>query len=79
MAPNPPRLVTPEHQAALRDALAARDRAEAQLHAAVLAALQDGCSVREVARFTGLAPATIQRWKQRHAAAYDAGQSDDED
>lgn len=44
-------------------ALAARDAAQQEVRDAVRAATSNGASVRELAALTGLAPATIQRWR----------------
>ena len=51
-------------QKRLRAALDARDANERELHAAVLAAVGHGSSVREIAAFTGLSTNTISRWKR---------------
>ena len=50
-----------EHQAAIRRAKTARDKADEAFKNAIRAAAADGASVRELARFTKLAPSTIQK------------------
>lgn len=42
----------------------AKHAADAQVRAAVLAAVEHGSSVRELAAFTGLSTNTISRWKR---------------
>ena len=51
-------------QKRIRSALDAREKSDAELHAAVLAAVAHGASVREIAAFTGLSTNTISRWKR---------------
>ena len=65
-------VVTPQHrgiisdndQARIRAALDGRDAAEQELRAAVLTAVKNGASVRELGAFTGLSTNTISRWKR---------------
>jgi DNA-binding MurR/RpiR family transcriptional regulator len=56
--------VSDADKARLRAALDAREASEKELRAAVLDATAHGASVRELAAFTGLSPATINRWRQ---------------
>lgn len=52
----------PRHIARIHAALTAREEAEAELRAAVVAALKGGGSIREVAIIAGMSTNTIQRW-----------------
>ena len=45
-------------------AMAAVDKAEQNLRAVIVEASARGASVRELHRLTGLATATIQRWRR---------------
>lgn len=54
--------VPPANIDSIRAANAARDAADAALRAAVIAALEAGGSIREVAKAAGLSPSTVQRW-----------------
>jgi transposase-like protein len=64
--------VTPQHRGTLTEpdqerltaALAGREASDAEMRAAVLAAVENGGSVRELAAFTGLSTSTISRWKR---------------
>jgi DNA-directed RNA polymerase specialized sigma24 family protein len=57
-------LLTPEAQKRLTHALESRANAESDLRSAVLYAVENGGSVRELAAFTGLSTNTISRWKR---------------
>lgn len=52
----------PRHAERIRAAVAARELAEAEVRAAVVAALKAGGSIREVAKVSGLSTNTVQRW-----------------
>jgi hypothetical protein len=53
--------VSSKHQAAIRRAEAARERADRTYRDAITTAANDGASIRELAAFTGLAPNTIRK------------------
>jgi transposase-like protein len=57
-------VVPTEAAARIRAARDAKTVADAELRAAVVAALEAGGSVREVAKVAGLNPDTVQRWSQ---------------
>lgn len=56
-------LVPAADQARIVDALQRTDAAQAELRAAVLAAIDHGGSVREIAQVSGLSTNTVSRWK----------------
>lgn len=62
MTPQKKGVVPDELAARLRAAVADRDAAVDELHAAVVAALLAGGSVREVERISGVARNTVERW-----------------
>ncbi|NKR61714.1 hypothetical protein GS907_24610 [Rhodococcus hoagii] len=62
MTPQKRGLIPDPERARIVAALAAREAAEAELRAAVVAGLLAGGSVREVAALTGMSTNTIQRW-----------------
>lgn len=57
-------LITDEDQARILAALSGVETADQELIDAVLAAMQHGGSVREVAELTGLSTNTVSRWKR---------------
>lgn len=54
--------IPPEHQRRMRAACEAYDAAEAERRSAVVDALHDGASVREIAAFLDMSTNTINRW-----------------
>jgi transposase-like protein len=63
MSPNPKRVLTPEDETAIRDAMTAARHADQAVRNAVLTAARHGASVRSLAEFTGMSTNTIHRWK----------------
>ena len=57
-------LVQDSDQARILAALKGREATHRELHDAVIAALEHGGSVREVAELSGLSTNTISRWKR---------------
>lgn len=55
-------LIPAEHQTRLRAAQEAKAAAEVEMRAAVVEALMDGASVREIAAFLDMSTNTINRW-----------------
>ncbi|WP_186328981.1 hypothetical protein [Prescottella equi] len=55
-------LIPDPERARILAALAARNAAEAELRAAVVANLLAGGSIREMAALTGMSTSTIQKW-----------------
>jgi hypothetical protein len=53
--------VPSKHQAAIRRAEVAKERADRAYRDAIMAAANDDASIRELAAFTGLAPNTIRK------------------
>lgn len=64
MTPLPKRPLNADDEVRVRAAVDARESAEAELHAAVIAAAVNGASVRELALATGLSTSTISAWKR---------------
>ena len=62
MTPQPRGIVPPEHLAAVRAAQTAVDDAHHALKVAVVEALEAGASYAELAKATGIAGTTSQRW-----------------
>lgn len=58
-------ILTPEDQARITAALQAQRESDAEVRAAVLAAVDHGASVRELAAFTQLSTNTISAWKRK--------------
>lgn len=63
VAPNPKRTLAPSDEQRLRTALDAHEASYSELRAAVLAASDNGASVRVLAEFLGKSTNTISRWK----------------
>lgn len=63
VSPNPKRVLDPEDETAIREALTAARQADQAVRNAVLTAALHGASVRSLAEFTGMSTNTIHRWK----------------
>lgn len=61
---NPKRVISPEDEVAIRDAMRAVEAAKDGVRVAVLTAAQHGASVRVLAEFTGKSTSTISGWKR---------------
>lgn len=66
VAPQPRGVVSPEDRARIAAAIAARDAADTEVEAAILAAVEHGASVRELGMLPGVSAATVSRLKRRH-------------
>jgi len=55
--------VQPADEKRILKALAAREAADQAVRDAVLAAAENGASVRELGKIPGLSPSTVDRWK----------------
>ena len=64
MTPQKRGLVQSSDQARILAALQGKEAAHRELHDSVVAALEHGGSVREVAELSGLSTNTISRWKR---------------
>lgn len=64
MTPQRKGVLNPADAERIQKALSARETADSEVRAAVLAAVKHGASVRELAAFTGLSTNTISRWKR---------------
>ncbi len=62
MTPQKRGLIPDPERARILDAMRARDAADTELRAAVVAGLLAGGSIREMAALTGMSTSTIQRW-----------------
>jgi hypothetical protein len=71
VTPSPRGDIQPEDGDRISRAIEARGRAERELKAAVIAAANNGASVRALAGYTSLSTNTISRWK-RESSGYPA-------
>lgn len=63
VSPNPKRVLSPDDETMIRDAMSLRDYADKGLRESILRAVEHGASVRVLAEFTGMSTNTISRWK----------------
>lgn len=68
VAPQKRGTVSDDDRASIASALEARDAAERALRDAVLTAVRNGASVRELDRLEGLSAATVSRWKRESSS-----------
>jgi len=68
VAPQKRGTVSDEDRAAIAAALDARERAERAVRDAVLAAVANGASVRELDALDGISGATVSRWKRESSS-----------
>ena len=66
VAPRPRKMPDDEALNRLRRAARSRDRADAELRAAVIAASEDGGSIRVIAEAGELSTATVRAWVDEH-------------
>lgn len=68
VAPQKRGVVSDEDREAIARAVEARDAADTALRAAVLTAVANGASVRELDALPGISGATVSRWKREGLA-----------